>query len=92
MKLLLILTVRRIGEAFREPGAAVLRMRKRRPIPVKGEALRERFGAVFGCDLTWTTYFRGFSRSKGECFRGQDSGWVPGARVGWVPLVQIGRA
>jgi hypothetical protein len=82
MKLLLIYVSRQIGEAFREPDVAVLRARKRRQIPVKGEALRECFRAVFGGELTWAAYFRGFSRSKGEGFRGKILGAVPRGRGG----------
>jgi hypothetical protein len=60
-----------MGETFRELVAAVLRVRKTEPIPVKGEAFREYFRAVFGRDLTWATCFRGFCQSKGEGFRGK---------------------
>ena len=86
MKLLLIYVSRQIGEAFREPDVAVLRARKRRRIPVKGEALRECFRAVFGGELTWAAYFRGFSRSKGESFRGR-----LGAGAGWWWLLSVAR-
>jgi hypothetical protein len=65
-----ILVVIENGESFRELNVAVLRVRKRGAIPVKGEAFQERFGAIFQCDLTRAACFRGFGWSKGECFRG----------------------
>src|ERR1700679_2302565 len=86
MKLLLISVFRRIGEAFRELATVVLRVRKSGPVSVKGEALRERFGVVFGCGLTWSSYFRGFSRSKGESFLGR-----LGAGAGWWWLLSVAR-
>ena len=74
MKLLLIFVFSPIGESFRELHLAVLRVRKNRPISVKGETFRECLGPIFSRNLTWTKYFRGFSRSKGEGFRGDDWG------------------
>lgn len=79
MKSLLIFVFDAIGEAFREQSTAVLRVRNKRPVSVKGESFREYLDAISGGDLAWTTYFRGFSESKGEAFRGlsrQCEAWV----------------